>query len=554
MLTITDKIKLPPLPPHPNIAHEGGFHLHPDCQFTVLYKWAKDYARAAVEADRQSRPAASAEPRPDYSEMSREALERHAASMAQALADDKPRAFWERYAIGPKSAPSCICCGRIPDDVAVQHAEIPSIVVCRCCHDAATAPVAQELAASDVAEMATTRYRPVPDGLLRYRVVAGDGTRALFHGTKDECRIVSRRLTEAFLDGAYIAAPVAQEPAASAEPVGVSSPGQPDEAFNRWYEAEFKPGMERGPLDKYVARQAWFAALRAPVAPVVQEPVDFEHRHAIKQGERNEAEDKYFEARPEFDNKQDRRLFCDGFDRGYDAATNTVSVTAPVAQEPIATLHGDGCWTWKKPRHQHDAAFFKMDVYAAPVAAQPSVPEYPTRTGRAEGRLAGRPFQSGDVLPAPGSYCLVSGANCDIESDQHRGYSWRQVLGYSNDRQFICLQTNDCWPTVERTANCWFAEIPHPDGVAPTPPVVEPRLCPKCGADRSKVPCPGDLMNCPIRGEAQATVERPISDVLSDVVTQGIGIMRIDPTDIYQSSAKQHSTQAAIDAARKELP
>ena len=60
---MTDNIKLPPLPPHPNIAHEGGFHLRPDCQFTVLYKWARSYARAAVEADRASRqPAASAEP------------------------------------------------------------------------------------------------------------------------------------------------------------------------------------------------------------------------------------------------------------------------------------------------------------------------------------------------------------------------------------------------------------------------------------------------------------------------------------------------------------
>lgn len=36
-----------------------------------------------------------------------------------------------------------------------------------------------------------------------------------------------------------------------------------------------------------------------------------------------------------------------------------------------------------------------------------------------------------------------------------------------------------------------------------TPPAVEPYLCPKCGVDGGKVPCPGDLMNCPIRGEAQ---------------------------------------------------
>jgi hypothetical protein len=44
---------------------------------------------------------------------------------------------------------------------------------------------------------------------------------------------------------------------------------------------------------------------------------------------------------------------------------------------------------------------------------------------------------------------------------------------------------------------------------APTPPAAKSCLCPKCGVDRSKVPCSGDLMNCPIRGEAQAAVEHP---------------------------------------------
>ncbi len=91
---------------------------------------------------------------------------------------------------------------------------------------------------------------------------------------------------------------------------------------------------------------------------------------------------------------------------------------------------------------------------------------YTKRTGMKDGRLSPRPFQFGDTLPAVGSYCLVSGANCDIESDQHRGYSWRQVLGYSDDKEFVCLQTHKdsyaCWPTVERLTNCWFAEISHP--------------------------------------------------------------------------------------------
>lgn len=84
------------------------------------------------------------------------------------------------------------------------------------------------------------------------------------------------------------------------------------------------------------------------------------------------------------------------------------------------------------------------------------------RSGSVEGRLAERPYRQGDPLPADGSLCLVSGANCDIESDQHRGYLWRRVIGFSADDEFVCLQKPGCWPTVERTSNCWFAEIPDP--------------------------------------------------------------------------------------------
>lgn len=82
------------------------------------------------------------------------------------------------------------------------------------------APVAQGDASPtmprDIEMMATNRYRPVPSGVLAYKVVGGDGNRSLFSGTKDECQIVARKLTEAFLDGAHVAltahpaAPVAQ--------------------------------------------------------------------------------------------------------------------------------------------------------------------------------------------------------------------------------------------------------------------------------------------------------------------------------------------------------
>lgn len=77
------------------------------------------------------------------------------------------------------------------------------------------------------------------------------------------------------------------------------------------------------------------------------------------------------------------------------------------------------------------------------------------------GRLAQRPWREGDSLPEVGSQCLVSGSNQDMESDQHRSYSWRTVIGYSAGNKFVCLQTRDCWPTVERLENCWFADERH---------------------------------------------------------------------------------------------
>ena len=71
-------------------------------------------------------------------------------------------------------------------------------------------------------------------------------------------------------------------------------------------------------------------------------------------------------------------------------------------------------------------------------------------------RLAKQPYQPGDKLPDVGSICTVAGANTDIESDQDRAYSDRRVIGYTPDEIFVCLQTDGCWPTVERLENCWF--------------------------------------------------------------------------------------------------
>lgn len=81
----------------------------------------------------------------------------------------------------------------------------------------AAQPQAARAVPQDLESLAINRYRPVPAGVVAYKVVAGDGERSLFSGTKDECQIIARRLTEAFLDGAH--AMLAAAPCAPAQPV-----------------------------------------------------------------------------------------------------------------------------------------------------------------------------------------------------------------------------------------------------------------------------------------------------------------------------------------------
>lgn len=159
---------------------------------------------------------------------------------------------------------------------------------------------------------------------------------------------------------------------------------------------------------------------------------------------------------------------------------------------------------------------------------------YTTRTGMKDGRLSPRPFQFGDTLPAVGSYCLVSGANCDIESDQHRGYSWRQVLGYSDDKEFVCLQTHKdsyaCWPTVERLTNCWFAEIPHP---------IHPSSQPRQQA----------------RGEPVAEVYSHKSRDMMRVTTTNVRLLKSVPdgTKLYAAPQPQQSCEPVAIRVREKI-
>ena len=56
--------------------------------------------------------------------------------------------FHAKHALGPMLPPSCLCCGHqtnpITHPVAVQHMELPGVVICKSCHDAALAQPQQE--------------------------------------------------------------------------------------------------------------------------------------------------------------------------------------------------------------------------------------------------------------------------------------------------------------------------------------------------------------------------------------------------------------------------
>lgn len=79
-------------------------------------------------------------------------------------------------------------------------------------------------------------------------------------------------------------------------------------------------------LDRYNTLDKINAAISE--ATYVQE-AGYEHRRAIMEGERNESAEEYFKARPQIDFINNRRIFEDGFRRGYD-----VSHPAPVPAVP----------------------------------------------------------------------------------------------------------------------------------------------------------------------------------------------------------------------------
>jgi len=93
---------------------------------------------------------------------------------------------------------------RITADLAASQAECERLLLEGWKHE--QKPSAAGVAMPEhVEQLAITRYRPVPNGMFGYKVVAGDGARSVFEGTKSECTLIARKLTEAFLDGAHAA-------------------------------------------------------------------------------------------------------------------------------------------------------------------------------------------------------------------------------------------------------------------------------------------------------------------------------------------------------------
>ena len=64
---------------------------------------------------------------------SQEAITAARAALSTPPSDtDIYRAFWEKYALGPRARPSCMVCGDVKQFV-IWHAEIPSVGVCGDC-------------------------------------------------------------------------------------------------------------------------------------------------------------------------------------------------------------------------------------------------------------------------------------------------------------------------------------------------------------------------------------------------------------------------------------
>ena len=129
----------------------------------------------------------------------------------------------------------------------------------------------------DIDAVGLARYKVVPaheSMFHRFAVVAGDGKQQLYLGREIECENMARKFAGAFLDGAFYQANIAPTP----------------------------PAQTADSVLEDAAR------------------LTYEQAHAIRQGHEISASDGYFEARPQIDSSDRRKVFQAGFERGWDAA------------------------------------------------------------------------------------------------------------------------------------------------------------------------------------------------------------------------------------------
>jgi len=85
-----------------------------------------------------------------------------------------------------------------------------------------------------------------------------------------------------------------------------------------------------------------------------QEPLmDYERINALREGEQNGAEDAYFFVRPENDTPTLRKMFCQGFERGFHKG---LKYAAPVRTKDLTDDEIDGIAGFKRGKGMTDFA------------------------------------------------------------------------------------------------------------------------------------------------------------------------------------------------------
>ena len=97
--------------------------------------------------------------------------------------------------------------------------------------------------------------------------------------------------------------------------------------------------------------------------PVKQEPVmDYERINALREGEQNGAEDAYFFVRPENDTPTSRKMFCQGFERGFHKG---LEYAAPVDAKAIRAEALEEAAKWCEAKQSYNAMHANTEFAAA---------------------------------------------------------------------------------------------------------------------------------------------------------------------------------------------